>query len=39
MGDRYTRSWNVFGSALNIFGIGLVALGVYRICKFGGRII
>lgn len=39
MGDKYTRIWSVFGVILDVVGICLVALGVYRIWKFGITIV
>jgi hypothetical protein len=34
VGDKYTRIWSAFGTALDIVGFGLVVLGIYRIFKF-----
>jgi hypothetical protein len=40
LGTHYHRVWSAFGVALiNIIGIALVVLGVYRFWKFGGPII
>jgi hypothetical protein len=38
-GNTYIRHWSAFGVILNVIGIGLIALGIYRIWKFGGPII
>src|SRR5437763_1570164 len=39
LGDTYKRHWSVFGVILNLIGIAVIALGGYRIWKFGGPII
>lgn len=38
IGDAYHRRWNVIGTILDVIGVGLVVLGVYRIWKFGGPV-
>jgi hypothetical protein len=38
-GNHYHRLWNVFGTALNIVGIGLITFAVYRFWKLGGPVI
>lgn len=38
VGDSYARIWHPFGGLLDIVGFALVALGIYRIWKFGGPI-
>jgi len=39
VGSHYHRSWNVFGTVLNIVGIFLVVFAVYRFWKLGGPVI
>lgn len=36
IGNSYHRRWNVFGTLLDLSGIGLVALGIFRFWRLGG---
>jgi hypothetical protein len=38
-GNHYHRSWNVFGTVLNIIGIALVVFAIYRFWKLGGPVV